>query len=141
MLVDRVDGANIGAVLVTDDASLLIEEIIEGQGLLYAWNQANPDLQIHQRDSLVEVNGIFGDSDAMLEELSKHRKHVVKVLRERVDLKTRMSEHVKTMGQITSVLSNELWRKTKSGLLNLSNEQITCNEAEQYMPQRYNFNG
>jgi hypothetical protein len=114
MTLDRTDSADIGALLINDGVALVVKEIFAG--LLQAWNQAHPDLQVYANDSIVEVNGVCGDAHTMLDELSRDQILELKIMHAKVDLRTKMTEHVQTMAQLTTAVSEDFWRKTKKGL-------------------------
>merc|ERR1719277_1242994 len=54
------------------------------QGLISEWNFINPEREIQANDWIVEVNGIRGSADRMLEEIGTSVRFQLQVLRESV---------------------------------------------------------
>jgi hypothetical protein len=52
----------------TDGPSLLVDAVQEG--LVKDWNAAHPECEVRPRDRIVDVNGVAGDANIIIEELS-----------------------------------------------------------------------
>lgn len=62
---------SMGIVAKFPEKKYILVESMKDEGLIPAWNKANentPEVQVNAGDLLLVVNGIFGNSDAMLEE-------------------------------------------------------------------------
>lgn len=78
--VTRGEGTSLGAQCEDRETCLVIRSVMS-DGLLSAWNQANPDNAIQDFDSIVDVNGINGKSDAMVAELKNLKEHQISIQR------------------------------------------------------------
>lgn len=77
--VDRTGGATLGAQCEPDKWSLIIRGLVDS-GLMCQWNEANPNAVIAVDDRIVEVNGVRGSSDALIDELKQAKPHVICLL-------------------------------------------------------------
>merc|ERR1711959_123828 len=61
--------ADMGLVVQYPEKKYILVESIKEEGLIPSWNKANentPEVQVKVGDSIVMINGKFGDSDAMM---------------------------------------------------------------------------
>mmetsp|Transcript_114944 Transcript_114944/g.297913 ORF Transcript_114944/g.297913 Transcript_114944/m.297913 type:complete len:140 (+) Transcript_114944:125-544(+) len=61
-------GARLGVdVDLSDGVSLLIDNVTDGDGLMGAWNKANPDKAVKKDDRIISVNGQRGNATNLTE--------------------------------------------------------------------------
>ncbi|CAK0840348.1 unnamed protein product [Prorocentrum cordatum] len=86
VVVDKPDpGAKLGLDITFRERlgiALRIKSV--NQGLISEWNLINPEREIKANDWIVEVNGIRGSADQMLEEIGTSLRFRLQVLRESV---------------------------------------------------------
>lgn len=66
VILNKVEGSSTGAIVSQQDAQTLIVESVVN-GLLQEWNEANPGCEVKKGYQIIAVNGIRGDSQALLE--------------------------------------------------------------------------
>lgn len=93
--LDRTNGEKLGLdVLDADDRKGLKVVAIRGD-LSLDWNSTNPDLYIRSDDTIVEVNGVAGDSSDIVEECKKQEVLNIKVERKLKGVKAPPTWHEK----------------------------------------------
>merc|ERR1712050_738850 len=74
------EGASLGLDFdITDETSLLVDSVHDG--LVKEWNVAHPDFEVRHRDRFVDVNGVAGNTKAILQELSAAESMAISVRR------------------------------------------------------------
>mmetsp|Transcript_72627 Transcript_72627/g.126084 ORF Transcript_72627/g.126084 Transcript_72627/m.126084 type:complete len:263 (-) Transcript_72627:100-888(-) len=71
--VTKADGARVGLGLNTCDGATLRIIRVESAGLVPDWNRTHPEQQVRPGDRIVEVNGVKGDANAMLNECKERQ--------------------------------------------------------------------
>lgn len=66
--ITKADELGLG---LTNEGHILAVTAVLPQGLVHGWNLANPSLQMHQGDRIVEVNGFHGDGSVMYEMMQR----------------------------------------------------------------------
>mmetsp|Transcript_67042 Transcript_67042/g.175796 ORF Transcript_67042/g.175796 Transcript_67042/m.175796 type:complete len:198 (+) Transcript_67042:166-759(+) len=66
----RTSGAPLGVDVRPDEEVLFIEEV--GEGLVSHWNERHGDRNIMKGDCVVEVNGIHGQAQLLLDQCTAH---------------------------------------------------------------------
>lgn len=65
--LDRREGAKLGIDVEHDRAKSLLIEAIDAVGLVAVWNRANPSKQVQVEDRIIEVNGVRGEPQQLLD--------------------------------------------------------------------------
>mmetsp|Transcript_63073 Transcript_63073/g.150317 ORF Transcript_63073/g.150317 Transcript_63073/m.150317 type:complete len:518 (+) Transcript_63073:146-1699(+) len=69
--LDKRNGGTHGIDIDWSNGSHLLIEKVNKPGHVASWNAANPDLEICDGNCIVEVNGIRGNAETLLEEMKK----------------------------------------------------------------------
>merc|ERR1719356_143173 len=70
--LDKSEGETIGLKLRKDMGTNTVHVLtVCDEGLIVAWNQANPDSAVRKGDRIVQINDVKGDSDGMWAECKK----------------------------------------------------------------------
>eukprot|EP00416_Gambierdiscus_australes_P030415 CAMPEP_0171090570 /NCGR_PEP_ID=MMETSP0766_2-20121228/31941_1 /TAXON_ID=439317 /ORGANISM="Gambierdiscus australes, Strain CAWD 149" /LENGTH=154 /DNA_ID=CAMNT_0011548579 /DNA_START=112 /DNA_END=576 /DNA_ORIENTATION=- len=84
VVIDKTSGTRLGVDVDHQDGATLLIDAITG-GLAQKWNVDNPDKEVKQGDRIIEVNGIRGDVELLVQECKKSKVLEMTVWRARVD--------------------------------------------------------
>eukprot|EP00931_Biecheleriopsis_adriatica_P011364 TRINITY_DN112455_c0_g1_i1.p2 TRINITY_DN112455_c0_g1~~TRINITY_DN112455_c0_g1_i1.p2 ORF type:complete len:135 (-),score=27.31 TRINITY_DN112455_c0_g1_i1:82-486(-) len=62
--------SKIGMDISAEDKGKVLKVWRVKDGLVKAWNSTHPELEVHAGDGIISVNGVSGDAQAMLTEVS-----------------------------------------------------------------------
>mmetsp|Transcript_94114 Transcript_94114/g.249896 ORF Transcript_94114/g.249896 Transcript_94114/m.249896 type:complete len:136 (-) Transcript_94114:13-420(-) len=69
--LDRTEGKPLGMKADHHSGGMLLVSTITANGLIQAWNEANPSTRVREGDRIIEVNGKKKDVNRLIEECQK----------------------------------------------------------------------
>jgi len=102
IVVDKIYGPDLGIdALFGDSRGILVQAV--KSGLISDWNASNPHREVRQGDRIMEVNGIRGHSQKMVEEIKDGQILHMSIFSKEKELKS--SEQVKSSEEVTASMS------------------------------------
>merc|ERR1712187_182038 len=70
--LEKASGEDLGITLALPDKTTLVVKAIKDTGAIVTYNKVSPpDVQLRECDYIVDINGVSGDKDKMLDEIKK----------------------------------------------------------------------
>lgn len=96
------DEESLGITLALPDETTLVVKTIKDAGTIVTYNRASPpDVQLRQGDYIVNVNGVSGDKDKMLDQIKNNKTLVLTVQRDSITPACQEATSIDTPGQST----------------------------------------
>merc|ERR1719265_2909482 len=127
--LDKSTGENLGLDSVSDGVDRLITSI-DHEGLVAAWNSANPTEVVSEGDRIISVNGLSGNSKKILKELQQPKAHQINFERGYVKLEQKRTEtHLQMQSsKLYAALLTELFKEMnlfiEGGLLDMKKQLL-----------------
>lgn len=82
VILDRTNGEKLGLGMQKspETQTLVMDAVSDTECVAKSWNRRNPDKALKIGDQIVEVNGVRGDINGLVEELKQSKRHMVIVL-------------------------------------------------------------
>lgn len=78
--IDKTCGTSLGLGARPDDSVLVVDTVKDG--LVAAWNEANPACQVQHGDRVVEINGVHGSADGLIAQCRENKVLKIRLLRD-----------------------------------------------------------
>lgn len=91
VILDRSKGEELGLTFqqVPQLYSLVVDAVDDKNGVVASWNRRNPEKALKAGDQIVEVNGFYGSTVVMADEIEQSKRHFVMVFGDLSNIKTK----------------------------------------------------